>query len=109
MPWASVAVVSHRHGSAYSGNGPRKIVRAAQMSGQNGHGKPPAFVHHYHSRVGSLALAVGRDGPHCKTRSSYKYQRIRMHKLCACPFCKRNTIPPAPGNTAGQGDGQTLC
>ena len=87
---------------------PSQVIRAAEMSGQDGNCKPSALVQHHHRRVTRLTLAMRCDGTDGDSGSSHKNQGVRLCKLLCCPLCKRHIALTAPAHGTGQDCRQPL-
>ena len=90
-----------RHRAARFCQRPGQRVGTAQMARQERHGEVSALVHHHHRRVGGLAFAVGRDGPHRDAHSSHKNQGLVLCKMLRRPAFQGH-VSAAAAHAAGQ-------
>ena len=100
-PLTSVAVVMTGTAPHAFCQRPGQRVGTAQMARQERHGEVPALVHDHHRRVGGLAPAVGRDGPHRDAHSSHKNQGLVLCKMLRRPVFQ-GPVSAAAAHAAGQ-------
>ena len=73
------------------------------MAGEQRHRKAAAFIQHHNGGVGSLALAVGRNGPHRNAHRAHKNKGLTVCKLPGRPVRKARLpgLMAAAGHAAG--------